>query len=286
MRQAASSDPHLNQNTGPEGSAVGSAAEAAWRVLQTTPSALITDIDGTISRIALTPEEAYVGEPARTALRTIAPHLALTAVITGREASVARGMVAVEGIEYVGNYALDREALLTMSGEQLAGAWAQIQPQISDMPCVEYEDKGISFSLHYRGCEDRVAARARLLEIAVPVARVSAAKIVEGKSVIELVPAVLPDKGAALHNLLRQHHIRGVVYFGDDIGDVAAFQLLSLLRDTEGLEVVTVAVVDGETHESVRTAADINVEGVDDVEEVLGMLADRLARDGEETARE
>lgn len=267
-------------------SSVDTVISRAWQVLQASPAALITDVDGTISRIAPTPEEAFVGEPARTALRTIAPHLALAAVVTGREALVARSMVGVEGLIYVGNYALDDETLLTMDAEELQAARAQIVSHLDEMPCVEVEDKGISFSLHYRGCEDRPSVRRALLDLAGPIALGSGAKLVEGKSVLEIVPASLPDKGTAVRHLLDDHAIRGVVYFGDDIGDVAAFRELISMRERAELDALTVAIVDAETDPSVRQTADETLNGVDDMEAVLTALAGLLGSGGMGWSRE
>jgi trehalose 6-phosphate phosphatase len=262
-------------------SSVDTVVARAWDALQHVPAALITDIDGTISRIAPTPEEAFVGEPVRTALEEIRNHLALTAVITGREASVARKMVGVETLEYIGNYALDGVGPLSMTAEGRDAARAQIVAGLEELPCVEVEDKGVSFSLHYRACDDRPAARRTLLALAEPVALGVGGKLVEGKSVIEVVPASLPDKGTALRKLLDQNHIAGVVYFGDDLGDVAAFRELAWLRANEGLVSLSVAVVDAETDDSVIQNADLTLNGVDEVEEVYTALAKRFAEGGE-----
>lgn len=265
-------------------SSVDTVVARAWQVLQSTPAAFVTDIDGTISRIAPTPEEAFVGEPIRSALQEIQPLLRLTAVITGREASIARKMVGIETLEYIGNYALDEEASISMTAEAREEAKAQIVAGLGAFPCVEVEDKGVSFSLHYRNCEDRAAARLHLLTLAEPAARAAGGKLVEGKSVIEVVPASLPDKGTALRKLLDDHTIAGVVYFGDDLGDIASFRELAWLRLHEGLQSLSVAVVDAETDESVVQNADLTLNGVDEVEEVYAALAKRLAIGGEARA--
>lgn len=267
-------------------SSVDTVVSRAWQVLQGRPAALITDVDGTISRIAPTPEEAFVGEPARSALRAILPHLALTAVITGRPAAVAESMVAVDGLTYVGSYALEGAAAAAIDPERLRGARIEVAALLSPLPCVRLEEKEVSFALHYRECDDRRAARSFLLDIAAPIAGRSDAKIVEGKQVLEVVPAALPDKGTALRHLLEEHDIRGVVYFGDDIGDVAAFRELRSLRETRGLEALIVAVVDAETDDSVIENADCTLNGVDEVEETLATLAANLSGGEEAWSRE
>jgi trehalose 6-phosphate phosphatase len=257
-------------------SSIDTVLSRAWQVLQARPAALITDVDGTISRIAPTPEEAFVGEPARSALRAILPHLALTAVITGRPAAVAEAMVGVEGLTYVGSYALEGAAAARIDAGMLRGAFDEVSAMLAPLPCVRLEEKEVSFALHYRECDDRRAARRQLLDLAAPIASRSGAKIVEGKQVVEVVPLALPDKGTAMRHLLEQHRIQGAVYFGDDIGDVAAFRELRSLRETSGLETLVVAVIDAETDDAVIENADVTLKGVDEVEEVLGALASRL----------
>jgi trehalose 6-phosphate phosphatase len=267
-------------------SSVQTVVSSAWQVLRAQPAALITDVDGTISRIAPTPEEAFVGEPVRSALRTILPHVALTAVVTGRPSAVAEAMVGVEDLTYVGSYALEGAAASSIDPDVLRGAFDEVSALLAPLSCVRLEEKEVSFALHYRECEDRRAARKQLLAIAEPIAGRCGAKIVEGKQVVEVVPASLPDKGTAVRHLLSQHAIESAVYFGDDIGDVAAFRELRSLRDTFGLRSLVVAVVDAETDDSVIENADLTLNGVEEVEDVLTALAAMLAGGKEAWSRE
>ena len=57
---------------------------ACLEVLRQAPSAVITDIDGTISDIAPTPAEAMVDPGARAALARLVERLAAVAVVSGR----------------------------------------------------------------------------------------------------------------------------------------------------------------------------------------------------------
>jgi trehalose-6-phosphatase len=54
---------------------LGQAVDAAVSVLRKRPSALISDIDGTLSPIVATPEEALVLPECRDGLRSLAPPL-------------------------------------------------------------------------------------------------------------------------------------------------------------------------------------------------------------------
>src|SRR5947207_8572575 len=90
-------------------SAVGRLVALARAILEETPAALISDIDGTISRIVARPEDATVADVARNSLEVLAGNLAVVAVVTGRDAATARQLVGANGITYIGNYGLDSE---------------------------------------------------------------------------------------------------------------------------------------------------------------------------------
>jgi len=241
-------------------------------VLAAAPAALITDIDGTISRIVARPDAAVVSESARASLGALAQRLALVAVITAREERVARRMIGVDELVYVGNYALDGASAAHIGERPLADAEAAVRPLLRDLPCVTLEEKGVAFSLHYRNCHEE-GVRERLLALVAPLAEAADARILEGKQVIELVPRALPDKGMAVSRLLERNSIRGAVYLGDDLSDIAVFREIARRRERDGQPGLALAVVDAETDASVVDAADLTLTGVDEAEELLALLA-------------
>lgn len=247
----------------------------AVSVLSSRPSALITDIDGTLSPIVNRPEDAVVGASAREGLRALAERLHLVAVVTGRSEDEARRMVAVEGLTYVGHYSLDGAAAARMRPGELAPAKAAARALLGPYPCVQFEDKGVSFSLHYRNCADE-GVRDELLALMRPLAERWGARLMEGKQVIEIVPRDLPDKSTAVGRLLEERGIKGVVYLGDDLSDIAVFRELARRREAGGVSALCVAVVDAETDELVKQAADERLDGVGEVEELLACLCRTL----------
>src|ERR687893_2161216 len=83
---------------------------ACLEVLRQTPSAVVTDIDGTISAIAPTPAEAMVDPGAQAALARLVERLAAVAVVSGRAPQDGVAMVGLPGLIYVGNHGLERIA--------------------------------------------------------------------------------------------------------------------------------------------------------------------------------
>ena len=69
-----------------------------------TGSAVLLDIDGTLSPIAEHAADASVPETTRQLLITIARRFALVACISGRRASEARAMVSIGTICYIGSH--------------------------------------------------------------------------------------------------------------------------------------------------------------------------------------
>ena len=90
--------------------------------------------------------------------------------------------------------------------------------------------------------------------------------------VVELVPGSLPDKASADLNLGLRQGLKGIVYLGDDIGDIPVFEAIRLRR-AEGLPGLGLAVIDAETDPNVTAAADDTIAGVGITEAFLAKLA-------------
>jgi len=260
-------------------SAVEIAVEQALFVLRETPSALVTDIDGSISAIVSRPEDATVSPEIRDALSRLSRQLSMVAVVTARQEVVAREMVGVDSLTYVGNYAFDDGVsgpLAPIDASSLIGA---VLPFLAANPCVALEEKGIGFSLHYRNCMDK-GVREEIVELLMPQLSRAGAKLVEGKQVLEAVPLGLPDKGTALSRLLDGAGIRGAVFVGDDLSDVAAFRALARRRDVDNKAALAIGVVDNESPASLREAADLELQGVPSVTQFLQRLVVSLEEGG------
>jgi len=249
--------------------------ERALSVLAHKPSAFVTDVDGTLSRIVPRPEDASVSEAVREALRRLAGRVDLVAVVTGREDEVARRMVGVEGITYVGSYALNAAALPADATGKIARAKQAVQPYLARLPGVTLETKDVSFALHYRNSPNPDAMRARVIALLEPIAASADAKLLEGKLVVEVAPKSLPDKGTAFMGLMQDGGVQGAIFVGDDLADTAVFRAIRRRR-AQGLPGLAVGVVDNETPPAVFDTTDVQLDGVDGVEAFLTALADEL----------
>jgi trehalose 6-phosphate phosphatase len=137
---------------------------------------------------------------------------------------------------------------------------------------VTIEDKGRAVAVHTRRAADPEAALAELRE---PLAKLAAKHglVVEpGRMVLELRPPGM-DKGHALSLFLAERAARSVLFAGDDLGDLAAFDAVR----ASGLPGVIVCSGSAEVTE-LAERADIVVDGPDGVVALLGELASAFSR--------
>jgi trehalose 6-phosphate phosphatase len=216
-------------------------------------SALILDVDGTLSPIAPRPELAVVPEQTRAELRRLASRYELVACLSGRAGADARRLVGVDGIEYVGNHGLE----LHPQAETLAGEMARFRASVA----LPVEDKGVTLAYHYREARDEEEARAELGLVAER-ARAAGLDARWGRKVLEVRPRVEADKGTAVRALLAHSGATRALYAGDDTTDMDAFRGLG----DAGLEhAVRIAVASAEGPRELQDAADIIVGGPEEL---------------------
>ena len=188
---------------------------------------------------------------ARETLTDLAGRYRLVAIVTGRGSEEVAALIDVPHVEYVGLYGFEDDApeLLTAVAPRTKAAAAAVAE-------AWVEDKGSSVAVHYRQAADPKAARAALLTALQPVATESGLDLIEGKMVIELVPAGRPMKGAAVERLAGENGLQAVLYAGDDHADLDAFAALERLA-ASGTVSVRVAVRGDETPPALIQAADV-----------------------------
>lgn len=102
-------------------------------------------------------------------------------------------------------------------------------------------------------------------------------RITVGRGVVEARPPIRADKGTATRRLVEEYRPRRALFIGDDTTDLDAFRALAALRE-EGVleETLRVGVRSEEGPPEITTEADLVVDGVEGVAEVLRALAVHL----------
>jgi trehalose 6-phosphate phosphatase len=224
-------------------------------------AAIILDVDGTLAPIAPRPDLAAVPDDVRRELARLVSRYALVAVVSGRPGQDAEALVATPGVRVVGLYGLEAAppvpatvvADVRAAADPIAGAWV--------------EPKGASVAVHVRQAAADAAA-----ELRPPLEAIAASaglELIDGKKVLELVPAGRPRKGGAVARLLAGADVDAALYAGDDVADVDAFEAL---RATPRIRSVCVAVRGAEMPPQLRAAADVVVEGSAGLAALLGAL--------------
>ena len=156
-------------------------------------------------------------------------------MITGRDAeTVVRlgGLDAMPGVVVAGLYGIETwhdGALETPETPEQIDALQQRLPDVLDGadPDLWIEDKRLSLVVHARRASDPDAALAPLHDPIAALADDLGLEMHPGRDVLELrLPGY--DKAGAIDRLADSH--AGVVYLGDDLGDMPAFEHLRAQR--------------------------------------------------------
>jgi trehalose 6-phosphate phosphatase len=243
------------------------------------------DFDGTLAPIVPDPDAARGHPDVPAVLTRLATAGVRVAVVTGRPAGTAVAYAAIAGVPglvVLGHYGLERWEAGVLSAPQDLAAVVEARRRLPDVlneagaPDGTYvEDKGAAVAVHTRRTADPHAAldllRTPLSELAAETGLV----VEPGRFVLELRPAG-GDKGDAVRTLVEERAPSVVMFVGDDLGDLAAFDAVDELRaaGTPGL-----LVCSGSTEvTALADRADLVVDGPAGVVALLGALAD--AHDG------
>ena len=205
---------------------------------------------------------------------------ALVAVISGRPTAFVRDVLdAPPGVELVGLYGLERA--LGTSGD--AGKWSAVIDAVvaearAGAPAGVYvEPKGLTVTLHWRHAPE---ARGWVEAFVRQVAATHGLAVHSGRMELELRPPLHVDKGTVVQQLADElaGRLRQVAVFGDDLGDLPAFEAVGGLgTPATPVGAVRVAVVDAESPAAVAERADLTVPGAAGAAALLRDLAGALA---------
>jgi trehalose 6-phosphate phosphatase len=246
------------------------------------------DFDGTLSPIVDDPARASIHPDGPRVLIDLAAQVRVVLVITGRPAAqvvelgrldeVADALLEDDRLVVMGQYGNERwdsdtrdvtspeppEGLVALRGE-LPGLLAA-----QDAADAFVEDKGIALAVHTRRLPDPQAAFERLRDVLTEAAQRHGLAIEPGRLVLE-VRAPGMHKGHAVRAALDEHDVEGVLYAGDDLGDLEAFDAVRELAD-EGF--ATLLVCSGSDEQTALVErSDVVVDGPAGVLELLASYA-------------
>ncbi len=246
-------------------------------------TAILLDVDGTLAPIVRHADDAQVPEPTRAILIQVARRFGCVACVSGRQATMARQIVALGSIAYLGNHGIEllRSGSSQVQLDREAGAWQRRVHQFAEKPArelqrlrVRFEDKGPIVAFHWRGAPDEDGAEMAVKGVASQ-AQDAGLHVHWGRKVLEVRPPIPLDKGRGVHWLLRDADLDAALYVGDDRTDVDAFRGIRELAEGGRLaHAVCVGVRSEETPGELEASADLLVDGPRGVRRLLAALVD------------
>ncbi|MBO0812313.1 MAG: trehalose-phosphatase [Microlunatus sp.] len=251
---------------------------------------LITlDFDGTIAPIVPDPEHAHADPAAVQALARLGDLVLGIVVITGRPARTAVRLgkfdqyAGLRRMIVLGQYGAERwdadgdrfgaepepTSILEVESE-LPRLLAEL-----DLSGARVEHKGRAIGVHTRELPDPVGAYASLLPALGDLAAKHGLKVEPGRFVLE-IRANGSDKGDAVRSIVAETGARQVIFIGDDLGDLPAFDAVRDLRHqgTPGLLICSAS----HEQDALVVHADLVAAGPPGVAAWLTALADELER--------
>jgi trehalose 6-phosphate phosphatase len=202
------------------------------------PVAVFLDYDGTLTPIVSQPEDAWLSDSMRQTLREIAARAPVVAILSGRDLDDVRRRVNIDSIVYAGSHGFDiagplglRRQMAPESLSNLDTAERELHEALDGISGARVERKRFSVAAHYRNVNENDVPKVEQAVSEVATRR-RELRMIDGKKVYELLPAVDWNKGKAVIWLLetlglesRSGGIRPI-YIGDDRTDEDAFRAL------------------------------------------------------------
>jgi trehalose 6-phosphate phosphatase len=246
------------------------------------------DFDGTLAPIVADPAQAHIHPDAGEVLIALAAKVKAIAVVTGRP---ARQVLALGGLEEGADALAGQGTELLVFGQYGNERWsasnrairgprppAGLATFLRDLPRIlrdagageaYVEDKGLAVAVHTRRLADPQGAFVRLLDPMKEAAEANDLVIEPGKQVIEVRSGGM-DKGLVVDRLVDTLDAKAIVFAGDDLGDVEAFEALTAWQ-REGLSTLKVCSLSSEGS-ALSELADVVVKGPDGVLDLLRRL--------------
>jgi trehalose 6-phosphate phosphatase len=235
-------------------------------------SVLVFDFDGTLSPIVDDPAAAAPSDGVDDLLVQLARRYGAVVVVSGRPLDFLVGVLPAE-VDLIGLYGLEGREHGRRWEHPNGGVWREVIEDVvtAAQGCgpagMRVESKGLSVTFHYRGQPELGPT---VLEYATAKAERAGLDVRPARMSVELHPPIDTDKGAVVTRIAED--AKAILYVGDDLGDLSAFDALDRLR-RDGVHAVKVAVASDEAPAQLLEQADAVVDGPERVRDLLADLA-------------
>jgi trehalose 6-phosphate phosphatase len=230
---------------------------------------LFLDFDGTLAPLHPSPRDVKLSGGLRRTLRRLSQnHRVHVAIVSGRRRAALRRFIGVPQIELMGLFGSEKNGKLILplkTRAALPRLRSRFQSGAVEYPGVFFEEKGVSFAIHFRDAPVEIQRRARAwIRRLVPRFHPHF-RVIPTNNAWEIVPREVQGKGIAVRDYMRRLRARGLaIYLGDDLADEPAFRALR--------RGITVRVGPPSP-----TKAHFRLENPDEVNTFLGRLEEELS---------
>lgn len=186
-----------------------------------TPETLVAfDFDGTLAPLARDPRAAQLRKSTARLLGRIAERYP-TAVISGRpRADVLARLSGAKVRAVVGNHGIEPSPDAPRY-HALVKEWMPVlRDALKDLQGIELENKLYSLTIHYRRSRTKTRARSIIDEA---LTKLNEARVIEGRLLVNVLPANAPNKSSALTHLQEVLNAEHAVFVGDDLSAEEVF---------------------------------------------------------------
>jgi len=199
---------------------------AALRHTMEMSPLLVFDFDGTLAPIVDDPSDAFTPTETIECLKLLQSRFTV-AVVSGRARTNLVSRLGFEPAYAVGNHGAE-DAVGARSPENGAlGQWIRDRASAAarqlEAAGIRFEDKGFSWTLHYRQAMDHAAAQREIHLVldGMPAGLHSFG----GKCCVNVVMADAATKGQAVENLVTRTRAKAVLFMGDDVTDESVYRM-------------------------------------------------------------
>ncbi len=226
------------------------------------------DYDGTLTPIVDRPDLAVLSGQMRNTVEKLSKKFTV-AVVSGRQREDVEKLVGINGLFYAGSHGFDivgcGKKMMHPEVEKTIPLIQQLvekfERDFKNIEGILVENKKISFAVHYRLVKDENVPHIEEV-VDRTVSKHEVLRVLKGKKVFEILPAIDWDKGMAVRWIMKALNINwqenSIIYIGDDTTDEDAFRVVR----TRGTGVLV-------SDELQSSAAEFIVSGPDRVKELF-----------------
>lgn len=213
-----------------------SALKRARRILprlrEAPKTALLLDCDGTLLPLRRHPSEVRVPAQVTKLLRRLVDNPRLfVAIVSGRRVRDLKTLLDIKGLRYFGLQGAEwdrgRARISTATFAALRAAKQAARRSLRVWPGIWVEDKGLTFSVHYRQANQTARNAASVALAALLQQWGDALHVLNGSRVWEILPKEVAGKSSAVLRILNDLPPgTPAIYIGDDGTDEPAFKVL------------------------------------------------------------